>query len=111
MSDIRAMYDEAEKLKDEGKLDEAIQKLQSLLTVAPDHLLSHLALAVLYGRVGNHDQAIIHGQRACELDPHDAFNFTALSVTYQRAWQGTQRPEYIQLAETAMARAHMIQGH
>ena len=109
MSDVNQLYDEAEKLKDQGLLTEAIDRLQELLKVDPNHVLSHLALAVLYGRVGEHEKAIEHGRRACEIDPADAFNFTAMSVTYQRAWQGTQRGEYIQLAEEAMGRAHSLQ--
>jgi tetratricopeptide (TPR) repeat protein len=108
MSNVNEMYDEAERLKDQGHLQEAIDQLEKLLDSDPSHVLSHLALAVLYGRVGRHEQAIEHGKRACELDPTDAFNFTAMSVTYQRAWQGTQHPEYIRLAEDAMARAHAI---
>lgn len=111
MPDVNEMYNQAEKLKDEGKNDEAITQLQQLLESDPNHVLSHLALAVLYGKIDQHEKAIECGTRACELDPSDAFNFTALSVTFQRAWQGTQRQEYIQAAEDAMARAHAIQGH
>ena len=110
MSDLNAMYDEAEKLKDEGDYEAAIAKLVALLAEDDAHVLSHLALAVLYGRVGQHEKAVEHGKKACEIDPNDAFNFTAMSVTYQRAWQGTQRNEYIQLAEDAMARAHALQA-
>jgi len=110
MSDVNAMYNDAEKLKDEGKLDEAIVKLNDLLATDDSHVLSHLALAVIYGRVNQHEKAVEHGNRACELDPSDPFNFTAMSVTYQRAWQGTQKQEYIQLAEDAMAKAHALQG-
>ena len=60
--------------------------------------------------MGQHEKAVEHGKKACEIDPNDAFNFTAMSVTYQRAWQGTQRNDYIQLAEDAMARAHALQA-
>jgi Flp pilus assembly protein TadD len=43
--------------------------------------------------------------RACELEPNDAFSFTALSVTFQRAGK-------IQEAEDAMAHARTLQmGH
>jgi tetratricopeptide (TPR) repeat protein len=110
MTDVNALYAEAEQLKDDGRLDEAIEKLGELLSAHPDHVLSHLALAVIYGRVGNHGKAIEHGEQACALEPTEAFNFTALSVTYQRAWQGTQQQEYIAKAEDAMAKAHAIQG-
>ena len=109
MSEVNQLYSEADQLKDQGKLPEAIDRLHELLKLDPDHVLSHLALAVLYGRIGEHEKAVDHGQRACEIDPSDAFNFTVMSVTYQRAWQGTQRREYIVLAEEAMAKAHALQ--
>jgi tetratricopeptide (TPR) repeat protein len=111
MADVDQIYAEADRLKRSGDLDGAIAKLQEALAVDPRHVLSHLALAVLYGRVQRHDEAIRHGEQACQIDPNDAFNFTALSVTYQRAWQGTQVQEYIQMAEAAMARARMLEGH
>jgi tetratricopeptide (TPR) repeat protein len=107
---VDQMYNEAEKLKDDGKLEEAITKLTELLNEDASHTLSHLALAVLLGKVGQHDKAVQHGSLACELDPNDPFNFTAMSVTYQRAWQGTQNSQYIQLAEDAMAKAHELEG-
>ncbi len=111
MSDTSQLYNEAEKLKDEEKYDEAIAKLIELLEADESHVLAHLALAVAYGKVGKHEEAVKHGQRACELEPTDAFNFTAMSVTFQRAFAGTQNQQYIQLAEDAMARAHAMQGH
>ncbi len=104
------LYQQAEALKDAGKNEEAIAQLLELLKIEETHCLSHLALAVLYGKVGRQDEAIEHGRRACVLEPNDPFSFTALSVTYRRAFQGTQNPEYIQLAETAMARSQTLQG-
>lgn len=111
MSDLHDRYDEAEKLKDDGKLEEAIAKLQEILEEDDAFVLAHLTLAVLYGRVGKHPEAVQHGEKACELEPNEAFNFTAMSVTYQRAFAGTQNQQYIQMAEDAMARAHMIQAN
>ena len=104
------LYKEADSLKDEGKYEEAIAKLQELLAADESHVLSHLALAVLYGKVNQHEEAVKYGKTACELDPNDPFNFTAMSVTFQRAWQGTQKQEYIQLAEDAMAMAHSLEA-
>ncbi len=91
MPEIHVMYDEADRLKDEGHYEQAIAKLQEVLQADPSHVLSHLALAVLYGRTGQHEQAVEHGVRACQLDPHDAFNFTALSVTYHAPGRGHKR--------------------
>ena len=110
MADVYELENEAEKLKDAGDYEGAIAKLQEALEQDESFVRAHLALAVLLGKVGEHEQAVKHGQRACELEPTDSFNFTALSVTYQRAWAGTQNQQYIQLAEEAMARAHMAGG-
>ena len=60
--------------------------------------------------LGEHEKAVQHGERACQLEPNDPFSFTAMSVTYQRAFAGTRNQEYIHLAEHAMAKAHALQG-
>jgi tetratricopeptide (TPR) repeat protein len=111
MSDPAELYNQAEQLKDDGKYEQAIEKFEQVLELDDKYVLAHLALAVVLGKVGKHEEAIRHGQMACELDPTDPFNFTAMSVTFQRAFAGTQNRHYIQLAEEAMARAHMLQGH
>ena len=98
------MYDEADRLKDQGKLDEAITRLNELLAKDNNYTLAHRALAVLYGRVQKHDDAIRHALIACQQEPNDPFSYTALSVTYVRAGK-------IQEAEDAKARAHMLSGH
>lgn len=98
------LYDEADKLKDEGFLDEAVSKLQELLSQDANYALAHSALAVLYTKLKQHDRAIEHGRKVCELEPHDPFSFTALSVTFQRAGK-------IMEAEDAMARARVLQQH
>jgi tetratricopeptide (TPR) repeat protein len=109
MPTVLELYNEAEKLKDERKNEEAIAKLQELLEQDESYPLAHLALAVLYERVGNPEASVAHGQRACELEPNEAFNFTAMSVTYQRAFQATQDSKYSHLAEESMAKAHALQ--
>ena len=110
MPTVDELYDEADKLKDEGKLEEAITKLVDLLALHADYPLAHAALGVVYGKVGRHEDAIRHAQRVCELEPSDAFSFTAMSVIYQRAFAGTGNKQYIQLAEDAMGRSRMIEG-
>lgn len=97
------LYSEAERLKDQGKLDEAAAVLQRLVEQDTTYALAHSALAVIYGRLKRHDDAIRHGLKVCELEPDEPFSFTAMSVTFQRAGKV---PE----AEDAMARARMLQG-
>ena len=102
------IYNEAEKLMEEGKDEEAIAKLNDLLAQDESYTLAHLALAKLYGKVGKPEEAVRHGERACELEPDDSINFTFLSETYRSAFQATQDPKYIHLAEESMAKAHTM---
>lgn len=110
MSDAVAMYDEADKLKDAGQLDEAAAKLQEAIAADPNYPLAHSGLAVVLQRLGRHEEAIAHARRACELEPNDPFSFTALSVTYQRAFAGTNEMRYIRLAEDAMEQSRILQS-
>lgn len=108
MADLHQRYNEIEPLIDQEKYQDAAEGLEALVSEDDTFVLGHLALARVYTKTGQHDQAIRHGERAVELEPGDAFNHTALSVTYQRAWAGTQDQQYIQKAEDAMARAHSL---
>ena len=110
MSDIHTRYNEVEKLIDDEQFEEAIKGLTEIVEEDDAFVLAHLALARVYTKTGQHEEAIQHGEKACELEPSDAFNFTAMSVTYQRAWAGTQDQQYIAKAEDAMAKAQMIQS-
>jgi tetratricopeptide (TPR) repeat protein len=110
MTTVSQRFNEAEKLKDQGKTDEAISMLQQILAEDETHVLAHLTLARIFTQTGQHAEAVVHAEKACQLEPDDSTNFTVLSVTYQRAWAGTQDLSYIQKAEDAMARSRMI-GH
>src|ERR1700753_3630716 len=102
MSNPVALYDEADKLKDQGKLEEAVAKLSEALAADPNYALAHSALAVIQQRLARHEEAIAHARKVCEIEPSDPFSFTALSVTYQRAFAGTNNMQYIRMAEDAM---------
>ena len=106
--DVVRLYDEADQLKTEGKLDEAVAKLQELLAGDENYALAHSALAVILQRQEQHGQAVKHAQRVCEIEPDDPFSFTAMSVTFQRAYAGTNNMEYIKLAEDAMERSRQL---
>ncbi len=97
------MYDEATALKEAGDLEGAVAKLEEILKIDEAHSLTHSALAVHLQRLGRNDEAIAHALKVVELAPSDPFNYTQLSVIYQRCGK-------IPEAEEAMARAHQIQA-
>ncbi len=110
MSTTTEMYNEAERLKDDGQQQAAIEKLNKLLEAEATYSLAHMALAVLYGKVNQHEKAVQHAVRTSELEPDDPFSWTALSVTYQRAFEGTKNQQFIQMAEDAMAKSQSLTG-
>lgn len=103
MSNPDSMYDEAVILKSQNNLEGAVQKLQEVIQIAPDHMLSHSALAVYLQKLGRNAEAIQHAIRVTELEPNDPFSFTQLSVIYVRCGM-------IQEAEDAKAKAHSLTG-
>ena len=103
-----SLYNEGEKLKDEGQYEPAIEKFLAAAEADESYALPHLALAVTYGKVNKHEEAVRHGEIACQLEPEDSFNLTTLSTVYQRAYAGTGNQDFIAKAEHAMERAGMI---
>ena len=109
MPTVTELYKEHEALKREGKNEEAIGKLTELLQQDEKYVLAHLALSVLYPKVDKFDLAVQHAEKACELEPEDTFNWTALSTTYQKAFEATRDRQYIFRAEDAKQRAAQMQ--
>jgi len=109
MATVDELYKQSEQFRREGKHEEAIATLQELQKQDENHVLAHLALAVLLGKVSRHSEAVQHAEKAVQLEPTDTFNWTALSVTYQRAFEGTQDRQFIYKAEEAKARAAQMQ--
>lgn len=104
-SEVLALEKEADQLKVDGKVDEAIAKLNQALEIDPKFARAHLGLSVLYHKKEDYLQSVQHAEKAVEIEPEDQFNYTALSVTYQRAFEGTRDPAFIQKAEEAMAKS------
>ncbi|MDE0934461.1 MAG: scaffolding protein [Mariniblastus sp.] len=97
--EILAIEKAAEQLKNDGKNEEAIAKNIEILALDENFVRAHLALSVLYHKIEAHDKSVAHAEKAYQLEPDD-FNAAALSVTYQRAFEGTKDPVYIQKAES-----------
>ncbi len=97
---------EVDQLRSDGKFPEAIEKMKQTLELDAKFVRAHLTLSVLYGKVDDFAKSVEHAEKAVELEPNDRFNFTALSETYRRAFEGTRDQSFIQKAEDAMARAN-----
>lgn len=102
MSTQSEKYDAAIALQQEGKVEESIEQLKLLVEESPDYALAHAALSKFYSDLGQHAEAIEHGQKVCELDPTDTFSFTALSTICVKADDRT-------MAEDALAKARQLQ--
>ena len=102
MPSIDQQYDAAIELQQQGKLEEAIGKLEELLGENPGYALAHSALGKFHSDMERHEEAVRHAQKVCELEPDDPFSFTALSIVCQKARRMAE-------AEEAMARAVQLQ--
>ena len=105
---VLALEKEADQLKADGKHDEAIAKLQEALQLNDEFVRGHMGLSVLYHLTEDYPKSCHHAERVVEIEPDDQFNWSALSVTYQRAFEGTRDPAYIQKAEEAMAKSREV---
>ena len=84
MSTPNELYDQAADLRDKGDKEGAVAKLEEAVALDPAFAIGHGMLAKLYADLAQADQAIEHALKVAELEPDDAFSFTALSVIYQR---------------------------
>lgn len=98
MPTIDEQYDAAIALQQAGNLDEAVGKLEAIVTAEPNFALAHAALGVFYGKLDRHPEAVEHARKVCDLEPNDPFSFMAMSLTCQKAGMRAE-------AEEAMARA------
>jgi Flp pilus assembly protein TadD len=96
------LYDEAIQLQQKGDLAGAIRRLEDLARQSPDYSLAHAALSVFYGKQEEHDRAVEHAQKVCELEPEDPFSFVAMSLVCQKAGR-------IAEAEQALMQARQVQ--
>jgi Tfp pilus assembly protein PilF len=84
MSTAHELYDLAVDLRDQGDKPGAVAKLEDAIRLDPAFAIGHGMLAKLYADLAESDKAIAHAKKVVELEPDDAFSYTALSVIYQR---------------------------
>jgi tetratricopeptide (TPR) repeat protein len=97
--ELLALEKEAEQLKSDGKNQEAIAKFLEALAIDEDFERVHLALSVLYSKVEDHANSVVHAEKAFKISP-DPINSAALSEMYRRAFEATRDPIYIEKAES-----------
>jgi tetratricopeptide (TPR) repeat protein len=102
MATKEEIYDEAIVLQQEGKLAEAIGKLETLVGEEPDYALAHAAMSVFYNKLEEYDKSVQHGRRVCQLEPDDPFSFVAMSLMCQKAGK-------IEEAEQALLQARQVE--
>jgi len=100
------MYDEAIALQQEGKMEEAIDKLQQLLAANPNYALAHSALSVFYSRQDQHDKALEHAEKVCELESDDPFSYVALSLLAQKAGRIPEAERALMMARQTQVAAY-----
>ena len=69
---LEELYQAAQKAATEGRGQEAIQKLKTLLAASPQHAQAHNDLGVLSYNAGNKNSALDHYKMAAQLDPNNA---------------------------------------
>jgi ribosomal protein S12 methylthiotransferase accessory factor len=87
-------------LKDLGKFDEAIEKLQAGLLVDEERPDLHNTLGVCYFKKENYEQAIVHFQRAVDLNPASGIDYANLGVNYSKLGKIEQAVEFLTIALT-----------
>lgn len=104
MSTIIELEKQADELREQGKYQEAVDKLHELLQLDEKFVRAHLGLAVLYHHLNDYEKSVMHGEKVVELEPNDSFNIAALSITYQRALAATGDLTYKEKAEEMLFR-------
>jgi Flp pilus assembly protein TadD len=84
MPTAHELYDLAVELRDAGDKTGAVAKLEEAVGLDPEFAIGHGMLAKLYADLAETEKAIAHAKKVVDLEPNDAFSYTALSVIYQR---------------------------
>jgi tetratricopeptide (TPR) repeat protein len=87
-------YNEGAALANDGKLPEAIAKMEEAVAAKPDLTAGYEALAKLYLRTKNYDKAIDRANKALEIDTDNQDMFSILADSYTAKGDKTKAAEY-----------------
>jgi tetratricopeptide (TPR) repeat protein len=87
-------YNEGAGLANDGKLPEAIAKMEEAVAAKPDLTAGYEALAKLYLRTKNYDKAIDRANKALEIDTDNQDMFSVLADSYTAKGDKTKAAEY-----------------
>ncbi|SDP04434.1 YcaO-like family protein [Desulforhopalus singaporensis] len=87
-------------LKDLGRFEEAIEVLTKGLSEDEQRPDLHNSLGVCFFKLENFHKAIVHFQRAVELNPASGIDYANLGVNYHRIGNNEAATEYLTVALT-----------
>ena len=82
--DVRADYDRALALLDQGDVDAGIELLEAVTESAPGVSAPHIDLATAYHRKGNLEAAESHLDQALEINPDHPMAHNELGIIYRK---------------------------
>jgi type IV pilus assembly protein PilF len=82
----------------QGKLEDALEKLKKAEDVRPDYAAVHGALALVYERLQEYDEADDHYREAIDLQPQDGGVYNNYGVFLCRRGEFTKADEYFNKA-------------
>jgi tetratricopeptide (TPR) repeat protein len=87
-------FNEGAALANDGKLPEAIAKMEEAVAAKPDLTAGYEALAKLYLRTKNYDKAIDRAGKVLEIDTDNQTMFTVLADSYAAKGDKVKSAEY-----------------
>jgi tetratricopeptide (TPR) repeat protein len=103
VADLRAKLDAdlylAAHLDNERRYNEAIEILEKVLRIKPDHAQAHGKLGTLYATIGHEEKAIEHLQLVARYDPDDAHGYNMLGWLAYLNGKGNEAAESFRRAD------------